>query len=317
MFRGIYIAGSSTDSIQRTIDVLANNITNINTTGYKRDIVANKNIPEFPQILLSITGKNATLADSNLGDKGIQFEDVKGTYSAITDKGFFNVQTEKGVYNNRNILFNVNKDGFLATPQGNMILGKNGPINTGGLPITIDKSGNVSAGGAVIDKLKISDPKNVIGIISTDINKEAVFTMHDQGNMVATGDKYDFSIYGKGFFVVETPDGETYTRNGNWAKTLEGYLTTQDGHKIMGEKGYIKTDSGDFSVDSTGQVFKSDGTFIDKLKLVDFKDYTYLNKVTGNTFVVIDGATYEEQKKRFCGGSKTRNLRRIKCKLSL
>ena len=37
-----------------------------------------------------------------------------------------------------------------------------------------------------------------------------------QGTFVRTGRSLDFALHGKGFFVIETPDGPLYTRNGNF-----------------------------------------------------------------------------------------------------
>jgi flagellar basal-body rod protein FlgF len=47
------------------------------------------------------------------------------------------------------------------------------------------------------------------GII--DLNSAFDFS---QGNLIQTGRTLDLSIMGKGFFIVETPEGPLYTRNG-------------------------------------------------------------------------------------------------------
>ena len=45
------------------------------------------------------------------------------------------------------------------------------------------------------------------------------------GAINGTGRDLDLAIEGPGFFVVETPGGTRYTRNGHFARTTEGTLT--------------------------------------------------------------------------------------------
>jgi len=42
------------------------------------------------------------------------------------------------------------------------------------------------------------------------------YTSFDQGNLKQTGNPLDLAINGNGFFVVQTPEGLRYTRNGNF-----------------------------------------------------------------------------------------------------
>ena len=42
------------------------------------------------------------------------------------------------------------------------------------------------------------------------------------GTMAATGRDLDFAIDGNGFFVVETPAGTRYTRNGHFSRSNDG-----------------------------------------------------------------------------------------------
>jgi len=50
-----------------------------------------------------------------------------------------------------------------------------------------------------------------------------------QGSPRSTGNKTDVMIGGDGFFAVETPTGVTFTRNGQFTRSPEGFLTTQHG----------------------------------------------------------------------------------------
>ena len=58
--------------------------------------------------------------------------------------------------------------------------------------------------------------------------------MNIQGAVQTTGKTSDAAINGNGFFVVDTGNGQAYTRAGNFSFDPNGVLTTADGFKVMG-----------------------------------------------------------------------------------
>jgi flagellar basal-body rod protein FlgF len=96
-----------------------------------------------------------------------------------------------------------------------------------------------------------------------------------QGEVVHTGRSLDFALCGKGFFVVETPDGPLYTRNGLFHLNQNGQIVDSSGRIVAGEAGPISipsdTELSQISVSSDGSI-SANGTAIGKFKLVDFKD---------------------------------------------
>ena len=64
---------------------------------------------------------------------------------------------------------------------------------------------------------------------------------HDmsQGSIERTGNSLDVAIDGKGFMVVQTPNGERYTRNGSLQISPTGQLVTSDGYPVLGDGGPI------------------------------------------------------------------------------
>ncbi len=247
MIRGLYISASSAVAETKRIDTIANNIANVNTTGYKKDVMVTESFPEilisringgFDKDLLGIRAKGAGIESGNTGE----------TYSANTTSGFFNVETPQGISRSRSIGFKVNEEGYLVTPQGNYILGQSGRINTGGAPVTIDASGQVIAGGTAVDRLKVSNPLNTLGNLSYGIRSSEVKTNFEQGQLHPTENSFDLALRGKGFFCIETQEGERYTRSGDFTKDSEGYLVTKEGYKVLGEAGYIKVDGSNMLV---------------------------------------------------------------------
>jgi flagellar basal-body rod protein FlgF len=91
------------------------------------------------------------------------------------------------------------------------------------------------------------------------------------GPVNATGRDLDFALEGKGFFVVETPGGLRYTRNGHFQRQADGTLATAQGMPIMGEKGPLKLPpKGALTVEPDGTI-RSGATDVGKFRLVDFE----------------------------------------------
>ncbi len=95
-----------------------------------------------------------------------------------------------------------------------------------------------------------------------------------QGNLSETGRPLDFAIYGKGFFVIETPNGPLYTRNGIFHKNQNGQIVDSQGRIVAGEGGpiTIPSDVGipQVIVSNDGSISAS-GSTIGKFQLVDFE----------------------------------------------
>jgi flagellar basal-body rod protein FlgF len=96
-----------------------------------------------------------------------------------------------------------------------------------------------------------------------------------QGSLNSTGRTLDFALLGKGFFVVETPDGPLYTRNGMFRLNQNGQVVDSAGRNVAGDSGPITIPNtvGDsqISVSSDGNV-SAGGMVVGKFKLVDFKE---------------------------------------------
>ncbi len=62
---------------------------------------------------------------------------------------------------------------------------------------------------------------------------------HDMSNgeLKSTGNQLDVAIEGDGFFVVSTPAGERYTRNGNFGLDDTGRLVTSSGNPVLDDGG--------------------------------------------------------------------------------
>ncbi len=92
-----------------------------------------------------------------------------------------------------------------------------------------------------------------------------------QGMLEETGDTYHVALQGRGFFAVDTPWGEGYTRNGRFQLSNQGELVTQEGFRVAweGAPGRIDADGQLPIIDPSGVVWQGDSR-VGQLRLQDF-----------------------------------------------
>jgi flagellar basal-body rod protein FlgF len=188
MIRGWYTGASGMNAQQNRLDAISNNLANVDTAGYKRDITISKSFPEL-------------------------------------------------------LLRRMNADGVYQTPVGS------------------------------------ADAAPVIGKLGLGVETNENYTDFEQGSFKETKTKSDMALAGEGFFTVQTPDGERYTRNGNFLIGKEGILETKDGYPVLGENGPIQVSDDKFFVNEDGKIYsENDMHLIDRFKIVRFDNERYLKK---------------------------------------
>jgi len=123
-------------------------------------------------------------------------------------------------------------------------------------------------------------------VLQTAIDVSAAPGMIDfrNGSIESTGRDLDVALEGRGFFVVDTPGGPRYTRNGQFSRRSDGTLVTADGLGVQGEDGNpIKLADGRVSFEADGTI-RAGGAVAGKLKVVDFGDYVSLRREDGSRF---------------------------------
>jgi flagellar basal-body rod protein FlgG len=152
MVNGIHTATKNLHTKMKNIDIVANNLANINTIGYKREI-------PFSEVISREDLKGYTqLTDFKEGT----FKKTNNPFDlAISKNGFFVVQTDRGEELTKSGKFTLSNDGFLVNDKGNKVLGMNGEINimesvfNSQKEVKITKNGEIKVGEEVLDKLKI------------------------------------------------------------------------------------------------------------------------------------------------------------------
>ncbi|MDR2421616.1 MAG: flagellar basal-body rod protein FlgF [Oscillospiraceae bacterium] len=114
------------------------------------------------------------------------------------------------------------------------------------------------------------------------------------GGFEETGRGTDLAVQGEGFFVLDTPAGERYTRSGAFLVDRDGYLIDAGGSYVLGRDGRIYTGGNEFSVGQDGTVTLANGAVAGTLRLAEFADRQTLRKQGGNLFEALappdDGA---------------------------
>jgi len=114
---------------------------------------------------------------------------------------------------------------------------------------------------------------------------EGAYYSHAPGALVRTGNDTDLAIGGDGFFVIEGPFGEGYTRDGRFALDKEGRLVTaMAGHAVVGRGGPIVLPPGSkIQITQTGDI-KVDDEILANLRVVTIDDPTKLESLGGSIF---------------------------------
>ena len=161
MSNSIYATLSRQDGLLKELQVVANNIANTNTAGYKTDRAV------FAEYLMTTGADSPSLSMGGLA--GHSFDLTQGTVKftggqfdlALQGDGFFAIETEAGQRLTRAGAFQLSADGELITGDGARVL------NAGNTPIQIPPEveqlsiagdGTISANGEIIDQVGIFTP---------------------------------------------------------------------------------------------------------------------------------------------------------------
>jgi flagellar basal-body rod protein FlgF len=183
------------------------NVSNMQTPGYKRQLVTNINFDE--QITAQMNTITQQMPLSTEWTQGTLVQSRQPTELALTGDAYFEVQSDSGVFYTKRGDFHVNNQGELATATGATLLGKGGPIRVDDTNFKVDVQGNV-----IIDNRKT-----------------------DQINMVRFSNPNQLNYQGQGLYESqETPlpaDGST--------KVLQGFLEQSNVKSIDEMMDMVKT----------------------------------------------------------------------------
>jgi len=158
---GYYAACAGLQAQSRALELIANNVANLNTAGYRgqqplfRSLLAVSGVAAANPLNRAINdynvlgGSRTDLNPGNLERTGNPLD------LAIEGGGFFAVQAQGRTVYTRNGNFQVARGGQLTTSSGDAVLGEQGPVVLPSGPVTISADGTISSNGAVVGKLRL------------------------------------------------------------------------------------------------------------------------------------------------------------------
>jgi len=167
---------------EHRLDIIANNLANASTTGFKREQMAFTDVfvkfahDQIMEPVLSVRDKKLLpdpmhIAKVRIAESRTDFSQGSVRQSdnpldfAIMGEGFFKVRTEQGEFYTRDGHFVVDTDGQLVTDQGYPVLSEGGEIT---LPqntqIQVDGVGQIYANGEPVAQLQVVTVDDLNGL---------------------------------------------------------------------------------------------------------------------------------------------------------
>lgn len=163
MNSGYYAAFTGLVARMQALDVLANNLANVNTTGFRGQ-------HEFYRaVTASLGSQPLTALNRAINDFGVlggSTVDLRqGSLQAtgnnldlgMSGPGFFSVLTPGGTRFTRNGSFHVNASGEIVNGNQDPVLGPGGPIFLPPGDVSISSDGTVSVAGAVAAQVRVAE----------------------------------------------------------------------------------------------------------------------------------------------------------------
>ncbi len=191
MFTALSSAVSGLDAFQEQMDIIGNNISNLNTTGFK-SVTANL-VDSFSETLQAATVATSTDPATNAMQigTGVNTGSITNNWSqgvinstgvtsnlAINGNGFFMVQDPTvggSQYVTQDGTFSLSTNGSLVTSTGMSVMGYNGAGSTTLAPIVIDTAG-MPAASVAANATMTSYTINAQGLITVNLSDGNSFT---------------------------------------------------------------------------------------------------------------------------------------------
>jgi flagellar basal-body rod protein FlgG len=117
--------------------------------------------------------------------------------------------------------------------------------------------------------------RKATGPVNMGVQFDQLYTDMSRGVLKETGEPLNMAIASEdGYFVLETPAGDRYTRNGEFHLSSEGVLVSSDGNAVQGQNGQITLADSSFLLNEEGYIYNSAGNLVDRLRIVSMEGET-------------------------------------------
>jgi len=161
MDNATYVTLTRQTGLAQELRIVANNIANAATTGFRAEgVIYSENVEVLGPNHASLSMASASVPDT-LGAQGV-LKATGGTFDlAIEGEGFFLIQTPEGDRLTRAGHFGPNQNGDLVTADGYPVLDAGGApvfVPTGAGAVTIGADGTISAAGQLVGQVGVVVP---------------------------------------------------------------------------------------------------------------------------------------------------------------
>ncbi len=152
----------------KEFELLSHNMANASTPGFKRELQQLWRLDSPAESTDPLGQRQGAFLDVRSRDftQGNLHETGNDTDFGLDGPGFFKVQTPQGVRYTRNGLFRLTPDRQLATQEGYLVMGKNGPLtlNANDQNYYMDQEGGVHMDNSLGDQMAVVDFANPQGL---------------------------------------------------------------------------------------------------------------------------------------------------------
>jgi len=190
MENALLIGLSRQTALERQLDVIANNIANVNTSGFKADSSLFEEYLNTPAHEDNFVGSDRRV--SFVQDRGTFRDMTQGPVDltknpldvAINGSGFITVQTAAGERYTRDGNFHINAQGQLVTTSGDAVMGANGPI----ILQQTDHDINITPDGTITVVEGSGRTDSIRGTLRVVSFADAQKLLKEGGNLYSAGD---------------------------------------------------------------------------------------------------------------------------------
>jgi len=129
--------------------------------------------------------------------------------------------------------------------------------------------------------------RRLVGPLNLGTQVDQLYIDFAQGSMEGTERSTDLALVGDAFFVIQTEDGERYTKAGHFYINNDGYLIDGEGQFLLGNNGPIYVGGLNFTVDTNGNVYTPEG-LSDTIRVVSFEDNEQLRRQGSNMYYSLE-----------------------------
>lgn len=161
MIKGLYRSASAMLPRIKQQEVIANNLANVSSPGFKRDVVFTKELSKAQQrnAARKSDWQTPMIDQVYTGFEQGQLDKTGNPLDiALEGQGFFIFETGDGNnFLSRAGNLTVDSEGYLADSEGHLLLGDAGPINVGGGTVSVSESGQVEVDNSVVASIRVVD----------------------------------------------------------------------------------------------------------------------------------------------------------------